>query len=47
VCLAGSIAPLFAKAKGAARVGRYLTGGTYIGLGVLAALSDSRRPKAG
>jgi threonine/homoserine/homoserine lactone efflux protein len=47
VCLAGSITPLLAKAKGAARVGRYVTGGTYIGLGILAALSDSRRPKAG
>jgi hypothetical protein len=43
VLLAGSIAPMLARARGAARVGRYLSGGTYIGLGVLAALSDARK----
>ena len=47
VCLAGTLAPLFTRARGAARLGRYFTGGTYIGLGILAALSDTRRPKAG
>ena len=43
VLLAGSIAPLLSRARGAARLGRYLSGGTYIGLGVLAALSDLRK----
>jgi threonine/homoserine/homoserine lactone efflux protein len=45
VLLAGSLQPLFGRARAAARVGRWLTGGTYIGLGILAALSDARRPK--
>jgi threonine/homoserine/homoserine lactone efflux protein len=43
VLLAGSIAPLLSRARGAARFGRYLSGGTFIGLGVLAALSDVRK----
>ena len=43
VLLAGSVAPVLRRARGAARLGRWLSGGTYIGLGVLAALSDARR----
>jgi threonine/homoserine/homoserine lactone efflux protein len=43
VLLAGSIAPLLTRASGAARIGRYLSGGTYIGLGVLAAFSDVQK----
>jgi threonine/homoserine/homoserine lactone efflux protein len=47
VLLAGSLQPLLGRARGAARVGRWLTGGTYIGLGILAALSDTRRARPG
>ncbi len=42
---ASRIAPLFARAKNASAVGRYLSGLTYIGMGVLAALSSQRATK--
>jgi len=31
---AGSLAPVFARARGVRATGRYLTGGAFIGLGV-------------
>jgi threonine/homoserine/homoserine lactone efflux protein len=40
---AGAVAPLLARARGVGVVGRYLTGGAFIGLGVLTAVSGSRR----
>lgn len=39
---AGTARPWLVRASGAARLGRYLTGGAFIGLGVLAALSGPR-----
>lgn len=42
---ASRIAPLFARAKNASTVGRYLSGFTYIGMGVLAAFSSQRATK--
>jgi threonine/homoserine/homoserine lactone efflux protein len=43
VVAASLAAPRLARLQGAARAGRYLSGGTYIGLGVLAAFSDTRK----
>lgn len=42
---ASRIAPLFARAKNASAVGRYLSGLTYIGMGLLAAFSSQRATK--
>lgn len=42
---AGTVRPWLARARGARRAGRYLTGGAFIGLGVLAAFTD-HRPRA-
>lgn len=42
---AGVIAPALARAPGAMKHGRRLGGGTFIGLGVFAALTDSRSAK--
>jgi threonine/homoserine/homoserine lactone efflux protein len=39
---AGSIAPLLKRARGVRSAGRYLTGGAFIGLGVLTAVTGSR-----
>jgi threonine/homoserine/homoserine lactone efflux protein len=39
---AGSVRPWLQQAKGAARIGRYATGGAFIGLGLLTALSGQR-----
>jgi threonine/homoserine/homoserine lactone efflux protein len=39
---AASVAPALARATSARRLGRYLTGGAFIGLGVLTALSGTR-----
>lgn len=41
----GAVQPWLSRASGAARVGRYVSGGAFIGLGVLTALSG-QRPKA-
>ena len=38
----GAVQPWLSRASGAARVGRYVTGGAFIGLGVLTALSGPR-----
>jgi threonine/homoserine/homoserine lactone efflux protein len=43
VLAASLVAPRLARLRGAAHAGRYLSGGTYIGLGVLAALTDARK----
>jgi threonine/homoserine/homoserine lactone efflux protein len=40
---AGALAPRLARAHGVGAFGRYLTGGAFIGLGVLSAVSGSRR----
>ena len=40
---AGAVAPMLARARGAGALGRYVTGGAFIGLGVLTAVSGSRR----
>jgi threonine/homoserine/homoserine lactone efflux protein len=40
---AGALAPRLARARGVGAFGRYLTGGAFIGLGVLSAVSGSRR----
>ena len=40
---AGAVAPLLARTPGVGAFGRYLTGGAFIGLGVLTAISGSRR----
>jgi threonine/homoserine/homoserine lactone efflux protein len=42
---ASAVAPLLANARGARRLGRYVTGGAFIGLGLLTALSGSRSGK--
>jgi threonine/homoserine/homoserine lactone efflux protein len=39
---AASLAPVLARAAGARRIGRFLTGGAFIGLGVLTAVSGTR-----
>ena len=39
---AGAVRPLLKRAKGAGTVGRYLTGGAFIGLGILTAVSGQR-----
>jgi threonine/homoserine/homoserine lactone efflux protein len=39
---AGSIAPLLKRTRGIQSAGRYLTGGAFIALGVLAAMTGSR-----
>ena len=42
---AGAVAPMLARARGADALGRYVTGGAFIGLGVLTAVSGSRSGK--
>lgn len=42
---AGSIAPVLARTRGVRTLGRYLTGGALIGLGVFAAIAGSRNGK--
>ena len=42
---AGAVAPTLARASGAGALGRYFTGGAFIGLGVLTAFSGSRSGK--
>jgi len=42
---AGTIAPALARAGGVRSVGRYITGGAFIGLGVFTALAGSRSGK--
>ncbi len=42
---AGSIAPTLARAKGFRQLGRYLTGGAFIGLGMMTAFAGSRSSK--
>jgi threonine/homoserine/homoserine lactone efflux protein len=46
---AAAVAPALARAAGVRRIGRFLTGGAFIGLGVLTAVSGSRAsgPRAG
>jgi threonine/homoserine/homoserine lactone efflux protein len=39
---AGAVRPLLKRAKGAGTVGRYLTGGAFIGLGILTAVSGQK-----
>jgi threonine/homoserine/homoserine lactone efflux protein len=41
---AGAAAPHLTRARGVRSLGRYLTGGAFIGLGVLTAVTGSRRP---
>jgi threonine/homoserine/homoserine lactone efflux protein len=41
--LAGVMAPVLTRARGARRAGRYLTSGAFIGLGLLTAVTGSRR----
>ena len=41
---AGAAAPHRTRARGVRSLGRYLTGGAFIGLGVLTAVTGSRRP---
>ncbi|MHA7681207.1 LysE family translocator [Cupriavidus sp. PET2-C1] len=45
VLAAAALLPLLARARGAQAVGRYLTGGALIGLGLLAAVSGGRNSK--
>lgn len=45
VLAAAALLPLLSRARGAQAVGRYLTGGALIGLGVLAAMSGGRNSK--
>ncbi|MBB1635444.1 LysE family translocator [Cupriavidus sp. UME77] len=45
VLAAAALLPLLARARGAQAVGRYLTGGALIGLGVLAAVSGGRNSR--
>ena len=40
---AGAAAPLITRAQGVRSFGRYVTGGAFISLGVLTAISGSRR----
>ena len=42
---AGSIAPTLARARGFRQLGRYLTGGAFIGLGMMTAFAGSRSSK--
>jgi len=42
---AGAIAPLLGRARGVRSLGRYLTGGAFIGLGVFTALGGPRNGK--
>ena len=42
---AGSIAPTLAQAQGFRQLGRYLTGGAFIGLGMMTAFAGSRSSK--
>ena len=42
---AGAVAPVLSRARGAQALGRYLTGGTFIGLGVYTALAGPRSSK--
>ncbi|MCW5655377.1 LysE family translocator [Hydrogenophaga sp.] len=42
---AGWVAPALRRATGLRRAGRYLTGGAFIGLGLLAAFSGPRAPR--
>lgn len=42
---AGAVAPLLNRAKGVRALGRYLTGGAFIGLGFFTAISGSRSGK--
>ena len=44
-CAAGAAAPLLTRARGMTALGRYLTGGAFIGLGVFTALSGARGAK--
>ena len=39
---AGAVAPALTRARGARRLGRYLGGGTFIGLGLFAAVAGTR-----
>jgi hypothetical protein len=39
---AGAVAPALARARGVSAMGRYLSGGAYIGLGVFTAFSGTR-----
>jgi threonine/homoserine/homoserine lactone efflux protein len=39
---AGAVAPVLSRARGARALGRYLTGGTFIGLGVYTAFASPR-----
>ena len=39
---AGAVRPFLARAKGVGTIGRYLTGGAFIGLGILTAVSGQR-----
>lgn len=42
---ASVVAPAFARARGTHRIGRWLGGGTFIGLGIFTALAGSRSAK--
>jgi threonine/homoserine/homoserine lactone efflux protein len=42
---AGAVAPALARARGVRALGRYLTGGAFIGLGIFTALSGARTGK--
>jgi threonine/homoserine/homoserine lactone efflux protein len=42
---AGAVAPLLARARGARSLGRFLTGGAFIGLGLFTALGGPRNGK--
>lgn len=42
---AGAVAPLLGRAHGIRALGRYLTGGAFIGLGIFTAISGSRSSK--
>jgi threonine/homoserine/homoserine lactone efflux protein len=42
---AGAVAPVLARARGVRVLGRYLTGGAFIGLGVFTALAGARSGK--
>jgi threonine/homoserine/homoserine lactone efflux protein len=42
---AGAVAPMLARARGVRSLGRYLTGGAFIGLGVFTALGGPRNGK--
>jgi threonine/homoserine/homoserine lactone efflux protein len=42
---ADAVAPVLSRARGAQALGRYLTGGTFIGLGVYTAFTGPRLSK--